>query len=424
MAEQDKDNVLRFYRVLDLCEEMGVYAGKLFGDFGADVIKVEPPGGASCRRIGPFYHDTLDQNKSLFFWAFNTSKRGITLDVAKADGKEIFKKLVKRADVVIETFPPGYMEKLGLGYEVLSEINPGLVMTSITPFGQTGPYKDYKGCDLIAQASAHIWFAGDHDRPPVRPSFEGAHTQAGLLAAVGTLSALYYRDTTGEGQYIDVSVMEAIIPFGYTQQFQYDWNQKIVMRYGDQRAPQSGEPPGPHRTLPCKDGYMNGNWGMFAESMYNWMAWMAEEGADLSPIKDKSWSQLDKRLTDVELRRAQTPEDQHLCAELVARFVKSKTKQEIQLEAARRKVQWFPVNTTEEMLVDPQFEARGFWVKVEHPELEENVTYPGSPIVFYETPGRISRRAPLVGEHNEEIYIGELGFSKEELVFLKSAGVI
>lgn len=424
MAERKKDNVLRSYRVLDLAEEMGVYCGKVFGDFGADVIKVEPPGGASCRRIGPFYHDTLDANKSLFFWAFNTSKRGITLDITKADGKEIFKELVKQADVVVETFPPGYMDKLGLGYEVLSQINPGLVMTAVTPFGQSGPYKDYKGCDLIAQAGAHIWFAGDHDRPPVRPTFESAHPQAGILAAVGTLAALYYRDTTGEGQYVDVSVLEAILPYSFTQEQVYDYNREITMRHGDQRAPTPHEPAGPHRTLPCKDGYITGSWGGGAP-MYRWMEWMAEEGFDLSPIKDKPWGNLERKMTDIQLRtNPMSNEDSHLCASLVTQFLKNKTKAEVQLEAAKREIQWFPVSTTADMMTDPQFVARGYWVKVDHPELGESITYPNVPVIFHETPGRISRRAPFIGEHNEEIYVKELGFSKEKLVMLKNLGVI
>jgi len=138
------------YRVLDLTDEKGLLCGKLLGDLGADVIKVERPGGDPARNIGPFYHDETDPEKSLFWFAFNTSKRGIALDIETADGQEVFKRLVQSADSVIESFPPGYMDRLGLGYPALEKVNPGVIMVSITPFGQTGPYKDYKTCDIVA----------------------------------------------------------------------------------------------------------------------------------------------------------------------------------------------------------------------------------------------------------------------------------
>ena len=140
MAEK-QETMLSPYRVLDLTDEKGLLCGKILGDLGADVIKIERPGGDPARNIGPFYHDEPDPEKSLFWFALNTSKRGITLDIEKADGKEIFKKLVKSADFVIESFAPGYLDKLGLGYSELERLNPGIIMVSITPFGQTGPMR-------------------------------------------------------------------------------------------------------------------------------------------------------------------------------------------------------------------------------------------------------------------------------------------
>src|SRR3990170_3305135 len=165
------EGMLSPYRVLDLTDEKGLLCGKILGDLGADVIKIERPGGDPARRIGPFYHDEPHPEKSLFWFAFNTSKRGITLNIETADGQEIFKRLVQTADFVIETFPPGYLAKLGLGYSDLEKINPGIILVSITPFGQTGPYKDWKGADIVAWATGGDmapW--GEPDRPPIRIS--------------------------------------------------------------------------------------------------------------------------------------------------------------------------------------------------------------------------------------------------------------
>ena len=182
MGEEKKaEGMLSPYRVLDLTDEKGLICGKLLGDLGADVIKIERPGGDSARNIGPFYHDEEDPEKSLFWWAFNTSKRGITLDIETAEGQEVFRRLVKSADFVIESFPPGHMDKLGLGYSALEELNPGIIMVSITPFGQTGPYKDYKAPDIVAWALGGVlgqW--GDIDRPPI---WIAHHSQISLHAA-------------------------------------------------------------------------------------------------------------------------------------------------------------------------------------------------------------------------------------------------
>ena len=159
------------YRVLDLTDEKGLLCGKIPGDLGADVIKVERPGGDPARNTGPFYHNEADPEKSLFWFAYNTSKRGITLDIETTDGQDIFKKLVKTADFVIESCPPGYMDRLGLSYSALERVNPGIIMVSITPFGQTGSYRDYKAPDIVAWAMGGIMYInGNADSPPVRVS--------------------------------------------------------------------------------------------------------------------------------------------------------------------------------------------------------------------------------------------------------------
>ncbi|MFC1991002.1 CaiB/BaiF CoA transferase family protein, partial [Chloroflexota bacterium] len=210
--ERVQETTLGSYRVLDLTDEKGWYCGKILGDLGADVIKIEKPGGDPGRNIGPFYHDISDPEKSLNWFAFNTSKRGITLDIETADGREFFRRLVNTADFIIESFPCGHMETLGLGYETLSEINPRIIMSSITPFGQSGPRQDYKSCDIVALAmSGMMYLTGDPDRPPLRIQSPQAYLMAGAQAAVGSLIAHYNRELIGEGQHVDVSIQESMI---------------------------------------------------------------------------------------------------------------------------------------------------------------------------------------------------------------------
>ncbi|MFC2010644.1 CaiB/BaiF CoA transferase family protein [Chloroflexota bacterium] len=206
------DGMLSPYRALDLTDEKGLLCGKILADLGADVIKIERPGGDPARNIGPFYHDEPDPEKSLYWFAYNTSKRGITLDIETTDGKEIFKQLVKSADFIIESFPPGYLDSIGLGYSALEKIKPDIILISITPFGQTGPYKDYKTSDIVAWAmGGEMAPFGDPDRPPIRISHHSqAYLHAGTDAATGALAALYHRWTTGEGQQVDVSVHESV----------------------------------------------------------------------------------------------------------------------------------------------------------------------------------------------------------------------
>ena len=201
------------YRVLDLTDEKGLLCGKMLGDMGADVIKVERPGGDTARSLGPFYHDEIHPERSLFWFAMNTSKRGITLDIETADGQEIFKKLVKTADFVIESFQPGYLDKLGLGYSMLEKLNPGIILVSITPFGQTGPYKDWKTSDIVSWAmSGEMVMWGEAEDPPVKISGHSqAYMCAGADACMGAVTALLHRSIAGEGQQVDVSIFESCV---------------------------------------------------------------------------------------------------------------------------------------------------------------------------------------------------------------------
>ena len=196
-------------RVLELADEKGVYCGKLLADMGADVIKIEQPGGDATRQIPPFVRDQPDPDGSLFFLYANTSKRGVTLDVARPEGKDLFQRLARTADLVIETFPPGHLDGLGLGYASLKQANPGLVLTSITGFGQTGPHREFRTSDLVASAlGGSMYVTGDEEDPPVRLAGSQAYLAASVAAAASSMIALHHSRASGIGQHVDISVEE------------------------------------------------------------------------------------------------------------------------------------------------------------------------------------------------------------------------
>jgi benzylsuccinate CoA-transferase BbsE subunit len=425
---QETETTLSPFRILDLTDEKGFYCGKILADLGADVIKVEPPGGDPARNIGPFFKDTTHVEKSLYWWAYNTSKRGITLNIEAADGQQILKRLVKKVDAVLESFRPGYMDKLGLGYPALSEVNPGIVMTSITAFGQTGPYKDWKGPDIVGIClSGQAFVIGDADRPPCRISFPQAYLHAGVHAAGGTLAALRYRETSGEGQYVDVSMQEAVL-WTVMSVVQY-WD---LMKYSKVRAgPRTSVYISPNYptfesrcNYPCKDGdvaFLLGS-GLFAAiSMPAMTKWLSEEGmlGAFEPMKE--WGYDEWLMRDPS---SLSQEEFDACEDTLTRFFTSKSKAELYEQASKRRIMLYPSSTTKDLVENVQLRERGFYSEVEHPELGETITYVGAPYKMTETPWRISRRAPLIGEHNEEIYEGELGFSKEEMRLFKEARVI
>ena len=406
------------YRVLDLTDEKGLLCGKLLGDLGADVIKVEKPGGDPARNIGPFYHDDPHPEKSLHWFAFNTSKRGITLDIEKADGQEILKRLVKSADFVIESFPPVYLDGLGLGYAALEKVNPGTIMVSITPFGQTGPYRDYKAPDIVAWAmGGHTYQVGEADRPPARISHHShSYLHAAANAAVAAMVALRYRRMTGEGQHVDVSIQEAVLHSTDQQETTARWDAIGMNRHREDSWPRADL----KRTAlwPCKDGYVIWIYwfGLSAHWTRPLIEWMKEEGELDDFLRDFDWQGFDvTQMTQDILDRITEP---------TRRFFKKRTKAEIYHRALTRRIQLYPLSTSADIAVDPQLAGRGYWVDMEHPDLGRTIRYPGAFVQASETPARVSCRAPRVGEHNREIYEQELGISNDELVELKKAGVI
>lgn len=413
------ESLLESYRALDLTDEKGFLCGKILGDMGADVIKIEPPGGDPSRNREPFYHNTPDPNKSLYWFAYNANKRGITLDIETKDGQQIFKSLAKHADFVIESFSPGYLESLGLGYEDLSQVNPRLILTSITPFGQNGPYSHYKASDIVSMAMGGLMYpTGDTDRPPVRVSFPQSYLHGGAAAAAGTMIAFYYRQISGEGQQVDVSIEEAVIRATLQPRMFWDVAGKILERAGQFRTGLSSKV-NQRLIWRCKDGWINfpllGGAAGAARSNRAMVEWLDSEGLASDFLRAQDWSKFDM---------AQATEIAVHLEKPLSKFFMNYTKAELMEGSTNRRIMLYPVFTIEDIANCAQLKAREFWEEVEHPELAASITYPGAFIKMSQTPCQIRRCAPLIGEHNDDVYQGGLGLSKEEILTLKQGGVI
>lgn len=410
------------YRVLDLTQAIGWTCGKLLADLGADVIKIEPPGGDPERRLGPFYHDAPHPERSLPWFVAHTNKRGITLNLDSADGQALWLALVRHADVVVESYPPGFMDQRGIGFRQVSAWHPRLIWTSITPFGQDGPYAHYRASDLVGMAMGGLMsVCGDADRPPVRMRPSQAYLQAGLQAAVATLLAHHDRLRSGEGQFIDVSMQHAvswtILP---TRQY-WDLNRLIIERGGTARA--FGDQL--RRIIfPCQDGHVAVMGVMNAREWGPMVEWLASEGM-AEDLTDASWAILVEHAGPGALTQAAVTEEElaHVYG-VLSRFFLQHTKAELAEGAQQRRLILLPVHTARDLLEHPQLIARSFFQPLEHAELGETLCYPGAPYQLSHTPWQLRRRAPLIGEHNEAIYSGELGISQAELAVLMAAGAI
>lgn len=390
-------------RVLDLAGPSGLLCTKLLADAGADVIKVEPPGGDRARHRPPFQGDVSDPERSLYFLHFNANKRGVTLDLQIADGQMLFRRLVEQADVVVETFPPGHMEALGLGYEELRRVNPGLVQTSISHFGQTGPYRDYQGNDTVCFALGGLMGqSGEPDAPPLIAPGELAYSLASSFAAQGTAVALFHRAFSGQGQYVEVSVHEAAVNIaGYAvpvfsatgrKPFRQSWRTRLFDL---------------HDVYPCSDGYVR----MFVVPKRHWQALLDWIGRP---------PELTSALFDDEHMRWENSE---LVDPYVEQLCRKQTKDQLFAEGQKRHIPTTPVNTPGEFANDPHVGERDLFVSTEHPVVGPYRQM--GPIHKYsETPGTVFRSAPTIGQHNAEVYSGELGVTTDELTDLKAAGAI
>ena len=405
--------MLNPYRVIDLTDEKGFLCGKILGDLGADVIKIEKPTGDPARRIGPFYNNTPDAEKSLHWFAFNSSKRGITLNLETSEGREIFRKLSDGADVVIESFPPGYMQRLDLGYSQLSASHPRLIMTSITPFGQTGPYKDYKSSDITLLAMSGLMrINGDSDKPPLRMCLDQSYYLASAHAAIGTLLALWDRQASGEGQMVDVSIYECAVRTNYREPVRWEHEKALGHRMGN-LFPRGRIP---RRQLwPCKDGYVT--WMVMPENpkaTRAFIEWIEEE--------EKTWRWNGVK-DDASLLRL-TQDELSSLESLIGKFISTYTIEELERASVTRGLLLSPVYSLNDVAKDENLVSRGYWKEIKHPELGTTITYPGFTFLSNGVENRIRFRAPLIGEHNQEIYEEELGFTKEMISTLTKRGVI
>ncbi|MEE9569074.1 MAG: CoA transferase [Candidatus Binatia bacterium] len=383
-------------RLLELAGCEGEYCGKLLADLGAEVIKVEPPDGSCCRREAPFKDDIPGPDRSLHFLYFNSNKKSITLDLGRADGRAVFRELVKDVDIVTESFEPGFLAGLGLGYEDLKRLNPHLILTSITCFGQTGPYSHYKGTDLAAFALGGLMYvSGTPSGPPVNAPGNQAFLVGSTHAALAILIALWTRRGGSRGQHIDVSMMDCLACM-----------ENLVSGKGVGDYPRRGgsqhRVAAPGTIYPCKDGFVHifvtnsqpGSWKRFLD----WMGRPEE-------IEGPEWE-------DSIYRRQHLDQLNKVISEHLKNFGKEETYEQLQA----RHVPCAPVNSPGDFLNDSQTQARQYVVDLSHPILG-GLRFPGAPYRMSESPWTLRTPAPSLGQHNDEIY-SSLGLTHQDLLSL------
>ena len=406
-------------RILELSDEKGQFCGKLFGDLGADVIKIEPPDGERNRHVGPFLDDIPHPERSLSFWYYNTSKRGITLNLETADGRALFRRLAATADVILETFRPGYLASLGLDFDSLRADNPGLILCSLTPFGQTGPWRDYLSSDLLHMAAGGEMASCGYDEadvpnaPPIAPGGGNAWHMGCHYAYMAIMAALVFRTVSGQGQYIDVSIHEACALTTESAVANYVYRGEVLRRQtGRHHAPG----PTPRTQFRAKDGtYVTAliSGGPNPRNVKNL--------ADLMDVYGMAGDLKDPKYQDQAVIAANTS---HIIDGLLASFIASVPAEEVYHAAQARGFTWGAVRAPEALLDDAHLHDRNFWKTVEHPELGRGFVYPGEAAIYNGSPWGISRRAPLIGEHNAEVFCDELGLSRGELSVLAETRVI
>jgi len=390
-------------RVLDLTDLAGQFAGKILADLGFEVIKVEPPGGDAVRRLPPFRGGAPDADASLPFLYLNSNKKSITLDLEPEQGRVLLKGLARKCDILLESFPPGRLEQWGVGYQALAHENPGLVMTSITGFGQNGPYAAYRSSDLVALAMGGLLNVfGESDRPPCKPPETQAYYTASAYAALGALVALRHRQVTGRGQHVDVSMQEALAVID--QIISSAANEKLVMRREGAQHKQVS----PANVFPCRDGYVylfvsagGGHWKQFL----------------------KLWPDHPAKFDDPEwespgYRRLNTALINDAVREFTLRSGRDKFVERMQSNG----IPCLPVNAPSEFLQDEQIQARGFVQSVSQPRWG-CYRHPGAPYLLDGQRLPI-RPAPSIGEHNAEIYGNLLGMDDRALAGMRAANVI
>lgn len=388
-------------KVLDLSEDIaGSFCARLLADYGAEVLKLEPPSGSALRRMPPFFGDDPHSEKSLFFLALNLNKKGATLNLENATGRDILKRLVPHVDVIVESYRPGYLADLNLGYADFEPLNPSLVMTSITPFGQTGPYSQYEGGEIVNYALGMIMsISGLSGREPLKHGGFQAQYEGGLNAAAATAMALFMQGDTGEGQHVDVSVTECVASTAMATQTMYPF-------MGGTQARRSPVGTNFGHPMPCEDG---------------WVIVQAGGGASWDNIADFFGApELHGPQFSVTAQRNQNGED---LDRLLIESIKNRGKWELFTKAAQSRMLFGLVQTPLELAECPQLQSREFYREVEHPVIGK-IRVPAVLFNLSLTPYKYTRPAPTLGQHNHEIYVDGLDFSVEDYVRLRQTDAI
>ena len=390
MNEQPKGTILSGYHILDLADEKGMLCSRLLADMGADVVSVEKAGEGSDR--------------SPFFTANNLGKRSVMLNPEVKSGQELFRRLVKTADVVVESYQPGYLETLGLGYAELSQINPRLIMASITNFGQGGPYRDYKSCDMVASAlGGQMCVCGEPQLPPLKPFGHQAYYSACLFAATGILLALWSRHTSGRGQHIDISIEDCAAATLDHVLVRYFYEGVVAKRQGSLHWNNA------FRIFPCRDDYILLSLFQQWETL---VEWLDDEGM-AQDLTDEKWLDRENRLEQLD----------HII-EVLERWTRSHTVAELVEKGQLMRFPWAEVSSIPRLLDSPQLKERAFFVELEHPESGKRYKFPGALCRLSRSPWRTGTQVPAPGEHNMEVYHGELELSEKDIEALIQEGAI
>ncbi len=407
------DGALSGLKIVELSERVaGPFCTKVMADMGAEVIKIEQPGtGDVARTRGPFPDDEPHPDRSALFLYLNTNKIGISLDITKPQGVALFRDLVKEADILVETQTPGFLDSLGVGYESLHHSAPQLIVTSISPFGQTGPYKEYKAYNLntfhagvVGYETPFNYVTDPENEPPIKAGGQQADMLTAWTAASATMSAVFQRDLSGEGQHVDISEVEA-----------------VAHMIRPNTALYSHEPPdGPNRSrflrrtkwglayvFPCQDGHI----ALLALTDQHWESLKVLMGRP-------EWA--DSELFATLLSRFQNIDALDVS---VAAWIADQKRDELAREGQELHIPVFPVRDMQEVVESEQYRERGFLVDIDHPATGP-LTYPGAPFKFSATPWQVRSPAPQLGQHNAEVYGERLGLSAERIEQLRQHGVI
>ena len=392
------DGALDGVKVVDLGHHVaGPYCAKLLADFGAEVIKVERPDGDPARRTPPFFNDEPHPEKSLLFTYLNSNKMGVTLNLKSQKGREILRELVQDADILVESFSPRVMPSLNLDYESLHELNPKLVMVSISSFGQTGPYRDFRAQEIVLYALGGLMYIfGAYDREPLKHALRQAQFRAGTDAASAALIALYRQRATANGQHVDVSIQECIVSALRDVVSNYSYTGAVRRRHPVHRGDLT-------ELRNLSDGYLLTN----LTGMSRWRA-MAEFLGDPE--------MLDEKFSTPESRQAHADE----LGRIIDRCLAGKEKLDVFDAAQKQRFTFGVVQSPEEVMENSQYRARGYFREIPHPELGP-VLSPGAPFLMSRTPWGVRRPSPTLGQHNSELLGNRFSYSGKDLAILRAA---